>query len=337
MSKERNQSVLVFIEQSEHKIAAVSLELICKARELADQLNTSVTAVALGSNLKNKLAPLGHYGCDTIYYIDDKRLAHYTAVPYTKILVNLIKKHNPQIVLFGATINGRDLAPRISAALKCGLTADCTELKIGDYEFKNIKHENILWQIRPAFGGNIIATIVSPDVLPSMATVREGVMKMTQPDTTKNAAIMEDKCDLKTTDFPTEILEVIRQAKSSNLKGAKIIVAAGMGVATKESLNLVKQLAEALGAEIGCTRPICDAGFLGKECQIGQTGVTVRPNLYIACGISGQLQHLTGITESKRIIAINTDPNAPIFKVAHYGIHGDLNNVIPKIIKELKK
>ena len=336
MNKENNKSVLVFIEQSDNKIADVSLELICKARELANQLKTSVIAVALGSNLTNKLTHLGHYGCDRIYYIDDKRLTHYTSVPYTKILVNIIKKHTPQIVLFGATINGRDLAPRVSAALKCGLTADCTELKIGDYEFKNVKYKNILWQIRPAFGGNIIATIVSPEVSPSMATVREGVMKMNRPDTARSVQIIEEKCDVKATDFQTEILEVVRQAKSSNLKGAKIIVAAGMGVATKESLGLIKQLAETLGAEIGCTRPVSDAGLLDKECQIGQTGVTVRPNLYIACGISGQLQHLTGMTEAKRIIAINTDPNAPIFKVAHYGIYGDLNNVIPKIIQAYK-
>lgn len=336
MHKDNSKSILVFIEQSDKKIAAVSVELICKARELADQLKTEVTAIVLGSNLKNELAVLGHYGCDRIYYVDDRRLDHYTSVPYTKILVDIIKKDGPQIVLFGATINGRDLAPRVSSALKCGLTADCTELKIGDYEFKNVKYENILWQIRPAFGGNIIATIVSPDVSPSMATIREGVMKMSSPDAKRKVEIIEEKYALESSDFPTEILEVVRQAKSSNLKGAKIIVAAGMGVATKESLDLVKQLATTLGAEIGCTRPVSDAGLIEKECQVGQTGLTVRPNLYIACGISGQLQHLTGITEAKRIIAINVDPNAPIFKAAHYGIHGDLNNIIPKLIKAYK-
>lgn len=331
------QSVLVFIEQNANKIAEVSLELVCKARELADQLNVGVTAIALGHNLKNELNILGTYGCEEVYYVDDKRLAHFTSVPYSKTVAYLIKKIQPQIVLFGATICGRDLAPRVASELECGLTADCTNLQIGDYEFKGKKWNNILLQIRPAFGGNIIATIVSPESTPSMATVREGVMKMHVPDPTRTAKIIEESCHLTNSDFLTEIVEVVRQERSVNLKGAKIIVGAGMGVATQESLNLVRELAKTLGAEIGGSRPVIDAGLLGWEYQIGQTGTTVRPTLYIACGISGQVQHVVGISEAKRIIAINTDPNAPIFKVAHYGIVGDLNEVIPKMIKAYKK
>ncbi len=329
-------NVLVFVEQNNKKIADVSLELICKASHLAEQLKVEVEAVALGHDMKNKLPVLGHYGCNNVYYIDDKRLAHFTSVPYAKTIVNVIKKYQPQIVLFGATTMGRDVAPRVASQLKCGLTADCTDLKIGNYEFAGKTWENILLQIRPAFGGNIVATIVSPESMPSMATVREGVMKMSAPDESRKINIVEEKCELSENDFLTEILEVVREEKKVNLKAAKVIVAAGMGVATQESLALVKQLARIFGAEIGCSRPVVDAGLLEHERQIGQTGTTVRPNLYIACGISGQIQHVVGMNEANRIIAINSDPNAPIFKVAHYGIVSDLNDVIPKMIKAYK-
>jgi len=331
-----NHSILVFIEQNDSILADVSLELICKARALADQLKTNVSAIAIGHDLKSQLNALGHYGCDQVYYVSDKRLKHYTTFPYAKIVTTLIKKYTPQIVLFGATVNGRDLAPRVASELQCGLTADCTDLQIGDYQLKDQHWENILLQIRPAFGGNIIATIVSPESSPSMATVREGVMKMIVPNTQKTAQIIEETMELTAHDFPAEIIEVVREAKTINLKAAKIIVAAGMGVTTQESLMLIKELAKTLNAELGCSRPVADAGLLNKEHQVGQTGTTVRPNLYIACGISGQLQHLAGMNESKRIIAINTDANAPIFKVAHYGIVGDINDVIPKMIKAYK-
>lgn len=329
-------SVLVFVEQNDKKIADVSLELICEGSRLAEQLKVPVEAVTLGHDMKSELQVLGHYGCDNVYYIDDKRLAHFTSVPYAKAIANIIKKYQPQIVLFGATTMGRDIAPRVASQLKCGLTADCTDLKIGNYEFVGKTWENILLQIRPAFGGNIVATIVSPESVPGMATVREGVMKMSAPDKSRTVNIIEEKCELSKDDFLTEVLKVVREQRKVNLKAAKIIVAAGMGVATQESLALVKQLAKALGAEIGCSRPVIDAGLLEHERQIGQTGTTVRPNLYIACGISGQIQHLVGMSEANRIIAINSDPNAPIFKVAHYGIVGDLNDVIPKMIKAYK-
>ena len=330
------RNVLVFVEQIDSKIAEVSLELICKARELANQLQVNVTAILLGFGMRDKLNMLGHYGCDEIYYVDDERLVHFTSIPYAKTVATIIQKYQPQIVLFGATINGRDLAPRMSAELRCGLTADCTDLQIGKYEFKGKVWENTLLQIRPAFGGNIIATIVSPECATSMASVREGVMKMREPDTSRKAQIKEEKVEFTQHDFLTEILKVVREAKSINLKAAKIIIAAGIGVATSESLNLVRELAKTFGGVIGCTRPVVDAGLLSWEHQIGQTGTTVRPNLYIACGISGQMQHTSGMKEAKRIIAINNDPNAPIFKIAHYGIVADLNSVIPKMINAYK-
>lgn len=331
------QGVLVFIEQHDKKIADVSLELVCKARELANQLKVSVDAVAIGYDMQDELGELGHYGCDNVYYINDKHLAHFTSVAFAKIVVNIIKKHEPQIVLFGASTTGRDIAPRVASELRCGLTADCTDLQIGRYEFKEKIWENTLLQIRPAFGGNIVATIVSPESVPSMATVREGVMKMMAPNTSRKVNIIEEKCELADQDFLTEVLQIIREAKQVNLKAAKIIVAAGMGVSNQKSLDLVKELAKTLGAEIGATRAVVDAGLLEHERQVGQTGTTVRPNLYIACGISGQIQHRAGMDESKRIIAINTDAKAPIFEIAHYSIVGDLNDVIPKMIKAYKE
>jgi len=327
---------MVFIEQNDRRWADVSLELIGKASELATRLNVPVEAIAIGHNLKHDLAMLGHYGCDKVFYIDDKRLTHFSSIAYEKSIVTIIKKQRPQIVLFGATTTGRDVAPRVASALRCGLTADCTDLQIDDYQSKGKVWKNTLMQIRPAFGGNIIATIVSPESFPSMATIREGVMKMAEPDTTKTVQIIEEKCGLTDADFPTEVIEVVRQEKTVNLKAARIIVSAGMGVASPNALALVKQLARVLGAELGASRAAVDAGLLTKAHQVGQTGTTVRPNLYIACAISGQIQHRAGMDHSKRIIAINTDPDAPIFEIAHYGIVGDVNDVIPKMIKAYK-
>ncbi|MBI9099799.1 MAG: electron transfer flavoprotein subunit alpha/FixB family protein [Spirochaetaceae bacterium] len=328
-----SKSIMVFIEQNEGNIANVSLELISKASALAEQLGTSVTAAALGSGLKNKLVTLGSYGVSKVYYINDKKLHHFTAVPYSKIVSGIIKEHKPQIVLFGATTTGRALAPRVASALKCGLTADCTGLEIGDFDSKKKIYCNKLIQIRPAFGGNIIATIVSPESDPSMATVREGVMALPEHIGSEKAEIVEKKNPLCETDYMTEVLEVIHREKLVNLKSANIIVSAGMGAADPASLELVRQLADTLGGELGCSRPMVDSGVLGKEHQVGQTGITVRPNLYIACGISGQIQHRAGMSQSKRILAINKDPHAPIFSIANYGIIGELNDIIPLLIK----
>lgn len=331
------KSIMVFIEQDKGSIADVSLELLCKASSLAQELDTEVTAVALGYNIKETLEELGSYGASKVYYIEDKRLSHFTSVPYSKIISGIIKKYEPQIVLFGATTTGRALAPRVASFLKCGLTADCTALKIGDFEYKKTVYRNKLFQIRPAFGGNIIATIVSPESDPSMATVREGVMQIRKPEIYKKALIIEESCLLGDQDFLTEIIQVIYREKIVNLRLAKIIVSAGMGAADPVSLELVKKLAVTLGGELGCSRPVVDSGTLGKEHQVGQTGTTVRPNLYIACGISGQIQHRAGMSQSKRIIAINSDPDAPIFKIANYGIVGDLKEIIPRLIRFYKE
>ncbi len=335
MSKQKN--VMVFIESRAGKIAEVSLELLGAATDLAEQLGVQVEAVAVGHNLTDELAVLGHHGCQRVYYTDDARLAHFTSIPYAKTVINTIKAHNPGIVLFGATTMGRDVAPRVASALKCGLTADCTDLQIGEHKIKDKIYKNILLQIRPAFGGNIIATIVSPESMPSMATVREGVMKMAAPNPGLTVEVVNQACQLSDDDFLTEVLEVISEEKAVNLKAAQIIVSAGMGASDPEAIELARELAHALCGELGCSRPVVDSGILDKDHQVGQTGITVRPNLYIACGISGQIQHRAGMSEAKRIIAINKDPHAPIFAIAHYGIVGDVKDVLNKMIKAYRK
>jgi len=332
-----NSSVVVFVEQKNKKIADVSLELLCKARELAAKLGGTADAIVIGHNMKEELGILGRYGCRKAHYVDDPRLAHFTSVPYAKTIVALIHKYKPTIVLFGATTTGRDVAPRVASELRCGLTADCTDLRIGDHKIKDRVYKNVLLQIRPAFGGNIIATIVSPEITPSMATVREGVMKMEVLDSSTPVEVVDEDFRLPDNAFMTEIIEVVNQEKTVKLKSAQIIVSAGMGACNPESLNLVKELARVLGGEVGASRPAVDGGFIGKDHQVGQTGTTVRPTLYIACGISGQIQHRAGMAESKRIIAINKDPQAPIFDRAHYGIVGDMNDIIPKMIKSFKE
>lgn len=327
-------NVMVFIEQTDKQIAGVSLELVCKAGELAQRLGGRVEAVAIGHNMASELEILGQYGCQAIYYFDDPRLARFTSIPYAKLVVEAIKKYVPQIVLFGATTTGRDIAPRVSSELRCGLTADCTDLQIGEHKIKDRIYDKTLLQIRPAFGGNIVATIVSPESAPSMATVREGVMPMSEPTPGGTVEIVAEPCDLPDEDFMTEVLEVIREERSVNLKAASIIVSAGMGAA--DAIDQVRDLAKTLGGALGASRPVVDAGILPKAHQVGQTGTTVRPNLYIACGISGQIQHRAGMSEAKRIIAINKDAEAPIFNIAHYGIVGEVSDVIPKMIKAYK-
>jgi electron transfer flavoprotein alpha subunit len=329
-------NVLVYLEQNDNKIADVSLELICKATELARDTGGEVQAIVLGHGLGAELARPGHYGCDTVFYIEDQRLQHFTSVPYAKLVAARIETLQPRIVLFGATTQGRDIAPRVASTLRCGLTADCTDLQIGSHKYKKKVYEKTLLQIRPAFGGNIVATIVSPESSPSMATVREGVMKMSPPDPERKARIVKEECDLAAQDFPTRVIDVIRTIKSVDLKSARIIVSAGMGAATPEGIALVKELAATIGAEVGASRPVVDAGLMPGDHQVGQTGTTVRPNLYIACGISGQIQHRAGMSEAMRIIAINSDPDAPIFEIAHYGIVGDVMKVLPEMIKAYK-
>jgi len=335
MSAKNN--VWVYIQQDDGKPAEVSIELLCKARELADKLNVGVDGVLLGSDVQSEAKKLISYGVDNIFCVEDKRLKTYTPTPYTKVMVDLIKKHKPQIVLYGASTTGRDLAPRIASSLKVGLTADCTELEIGDHKIKDTEFKDILYQIRPAFGGNIIATIVSPEHRPQMATVREGVMKLAEPKPDYKGTVTPIKVEFdEGSDFPTDILERVMEEKTVNLKSARIIVSGGMGVGSEEDFQLIKDLAHTLGGEVGASRAAVDAGFIKHDHQVGQTGTTVRPKLYIACGISGSIQHRAGMDQSARILAINTDPDAPIFQIAHYGIVGDIKEVIPKLIKSYK-
>jgi electron transfer flavoprotein alpha subunit len=335
MSEKNN--VWVFLQQDDGKISEVSVELVCKARDLANKLKVNTAGVLIGDNMKAKAEKLFQYQCDEIFTVEDPRLRHYQPVPYTKIMCELVKRHQPQIVLYGATTVGRDLGPRVASNLKVGLTADCTDLQIGDHQLKDKLFKDILYQIRPAFGGNIIATIVSPEKKPQMATVREGVMKLSQPVKSFKGKITP-VTDIKIDDaeLMSEIIKRVKEEKRVNLKGARIIVSGGIGVGSKENFDLIREMAHVLGAEIGASRAAVDAGFIPKDHQVGQTGTTVRPNLYIACGISGSIQHRAGMSESGKIMAINTDRDAPIFQIAHYGIVGDLNDVIPRIIRAFK-
>ena len=334
-------NVFVYIEVEEQTIADVSLELLTKGRELASTLGVKLEAVLFGHNVRSLAPELAAYGADTVWVADDEIFAPFRTLPHTAALVGLIEQQKPQIVLFGATPVGRDFAPRVSSALHSGLTADCTELVIGDHKDAKSGREytDLLYQIRPAFGGNIIATIVNPDHRPQMATVREGVMRK-EPQATPAVGEVREfdwRPMVKDTDLAVRIVERHIEERKIDIKGASIIVAGGYGLGSKENFRLVHELADVLGAEVGASRAAVDAGFTEHERQIGQTGVTVRPKLYIACGISGQIQHTAGMDGSAMIVSINTDPAAPICKIADYAITGDVNEVIPKMIKYYKQ
>lgn len=334
-------NIFVYIEIEEGKVADVSLELLTKGRELASTLGVGLDAVVLGEKLAGIEKELAKYGADTVWVADDKTFAPFRTLPHTAVLCGLIEQEKPQIVLFGATCIGRDFAPRVSSALHSGLTADCTQLVIGDHKDPKTGKEytDLLYQIRPAFGGNIIATIVNPDCRPQMATVREGVMRKeyaAQPGRGEVRAI-DWKKFVKDTDLAVRIVERQIEERKIDIKGAGIIVAGGYGMGSKENFKLVHELADVLGGEVGASRAAVDAGFTDHARQVGQTGVTVRPKLYIACGISGQIQHTAGMDQSAMVISINTDPEAPINKIADFAITGDVNEVIPKMIKYYKQ
>lgn len=335
------KNVFVYCELEEGTVADVSLELLTKGRKLANQLGCKLEAIAIGSGLDTITKQIFPYGADVIHIASDKRLEYYQTLPHASIVSKLLKEENPQIVLFGATSVGRDLAPRVASALRCGLTADCTSLQIGDHEDKkNNKHyKDLLYQIRPAFGGNIIATIINPEMHPQMATVREGVMKKEMISSSYEGTIKTISVDkyIGENDFCTKIIERHIEKSKINIKGAPIVIAGGYGVGSKENFNQLFELADVLGGEVAGSRAAVDAGFIAHERQVGQTGVTVRPKLYIACGISGAVQHRAGMDESAMIISINTDPNAPINSIADYTIIGDLNEIIPKMITYYKK
>ena len=332
-------NLFVYIETEGGKVADVSLELLTKGRELATELGVKLEAVVIGDGIAGVAPELAKYGADPVWIAEGKELAPYRTLPHAAILCGLIEAEKPQICLMGATPVGRDLGPRVSSAMHSGLTADCTSLVIGDHEAKGKEYKNLLYQIRPAFGGNIIATIINPDCRPQMATVREGVMKKeyaAQPGAGEVRAIDWQKMTSEA-DFVVKIIERHIEERKINIKNAGIIVAGGYGMGSKENFKLCFDLAETLGGEVGASRAAVDAGFCEHARQVGQTGVTVRPKLYIACGVSGQIQHTAGMDGSAMIIAINTDPEAPINKIADYTIIGDVAEVIPRMIKSYKQ
>lgn len=336
-----NNNLIVYCEYEDGKVADVSLELLTKGRHLADRLGVKLEALVIGNNLKDVEKQVAPYGADVVYKVEDARLYPYTSNPHAAVLINLFKEIKPQICLMGATCIGRDLGPRVSSSLHSGLTADCTSLEIGDHKDPKTGKEytDLLYQIRPAFGGNIVATIVNPECRPQMATVREGVMKKEVFDPNHKAEVidLDPKKYVSDSDFVVEIIDRHIEKSKVNIKNSPIIVAGGYGVGSKENFDLLYELANTLGAEVGASRAAVDAGYCEHERQIGQTGVTVRPKLYIACGISGQIQHIAGMQESSIIISVNNDPNAPINTIADYVITGNIEDVLPKLIKYYKK
>ena len=338
---EDKHNLIVYCEFDEGRIADVSLELLTKGRALATARGIKLEAIVLGDKLQGIEKQIFPYGVDVVYKMEDARLFPYTSLPHASAVINLFREIEPEICLMGATSIGRDLGPRVSSCLHSGLTADCTSLEIGDHTDPVTKKEykNLLYQIRPAFGGNIVATIVNPECRPQMATVREGVMKKEVFDENYRGQVV-DLDAKKYVDEASYVVKIIdREIEKSkvNIKNSPIIVAGGYGVGSKENFDLIFQLASVLGGEVGASRAAVDAGFVEHDRQIGQTGVTVRPKLYIACGISGQIQHIAGMNESSIIISINSDPNAPINDIADYVITGNLEEVIPKLIKYYKK
>lgn len=336
-----NNNLIVYCEYDEGRIADVSLELLTKGRQLASKLGVKLEAIVIGDNLDGIEKQLFPYGVDTVYKVSDKRLYPYTSNPHAAVLINLFREIKPQICLMGATCIGRDLGPRVSSCLHSGLTADCTSLEIGDHKDPKTgkEYSDLLYQIRPAFGGNIVATIVNPDCRPQMATVREGVMKKEIFDENHKGEVIELETSkyVKPEDFVVEIIDRHIEKSKINIKGAPIIVAGGYGMGSRENFDLLYQLAETLGGEVGASRAAVDAGFAEHARQIGQTGVTVRPKLYIACGISGQIQHIAGMQDSSIIISINNDPDAPINTIADFVITGNVEDIVPKLIKYYKK
>ena len=334
-------NVFVYCEIEGTTVADVSLELLTKGRKLANQLGCQLEAVVAGTGLDGVEKQVLKYGVDRLHVFDAPGLFPYTSLPHTSILVNLFKEEKPQICLMGATVIGRDLGPRVSSSLTSGLTADCTQLEIGSHEDKKLgkTYDNLLYQIRPAFGGNIIATIVNPEHRPQMATVRPGVMKMEILDENYMGQVFRHEVAkyVPETDYVVKVIDRQVQKSKNNLKGASIVVAGGYGMGSKEGFDQLFILAKELHAEVGASRAAVDAGFCEADRQIGQTGITVHPKMYIACGISGQIQHIAGMQDSGIIISINNDPNAPINAIADYVINGTVEEVIPKLIKYYKK
>lgn len=331
MDNKNYKGVWVFAEQRDGEIQKVSLELLGKGRELADVLETKLTAVLLGADVGKLANELIYYGADEVILAEDQLLGIYATEPYTKVMTELIQERKPEIFLLGATAIGRDLAPRISARIHTGLTADCTSLEIEG-------ETNLLLMTRPAFGGNLMATIVCPDHRPQMSTVRPGVMMKRDRDESRSGDIIQHHCNLTAADLNIEIVEVVKETKKKvNIEDAEVLVSGGRGMGNPENFRILEDLAKELGGVVSGSRAVVDAGWLERERQVGQTGKTVRPNLYFACGISGAIQHLAGMEESDLIIAINKNDTAPIFEIADVGIVGDVNKVIPAVTEEIRR
>ncbi len=343
MGLEAYKGVYVFAQQVDNVLSGIAFELLGKAKDLAKDLDTDVTAVLIGSGVKELADQLAEYGADKVIVVDDPELKEYRTEPYTHALASVINEYKPEIMLVGATAIGRDLGPRVSARVKTGLTADCTVLEIGDFPLnpvpgkENEQKHNQLLMTRPAFGGNTIATIACPQFRPQMATVRPGVMQKAPKVEGAKAVVEEFNPGFTPDNKYVEILEVVKSVVDTvDIMDAKILVSGGRGVGSPENFKILDDLAEVLGATVSCSRAVVDAGWKPKDLQVGQTGKTVRPNVYFAIGISGAIQHLAGMEESDIIIAINKDDTAPIFDVADYGIVGDLNKVVPALTEKLK-
>jgi electron transfer flavoprotein alpha subunit len=343
MALEEYKGVFVFAQQVDNVLDGVAFELLGKGKDLAKDLNTDVTAVLIGSGVKNLADQLAEYGADKVIVVDDPELKEYRTEPYAHALASVINEYKPEIVLVGATAIGRDLGPTVSARVKTGLTADCTSLEIGDFPLvatpgkEDEQKHNQLLMTRPAFGGNTIATIACPDNRPQMATVRPGVMQKIAPISGAKANIVEFNPGFTPNNRYVEILNIVKAVKTTaNIMEAKILVSGGRGVGSKENFKLLDDLAEVLGGTVSCSRAVVENGWQPADLQVGQTGKTVRPQIYFAIGISGAIQHVAGMEDSDLIIAINKDEDAPIFDVADYGLVGDLNKIVPALTAALK-
>ena len=341
MNLEEYKGVYVFAEQVDNKLSGIAFELLGKAKDLAADLNAEVAAVLIGSDVKGLADELAAYGADKVIVVDDPELKEYRTEPYAHALASVIEKYKPEIMLVGATAIGRDLGPRVSARVQTGLTADCTQLEIGDFPInpvagKEQKHNQLL-MTRPAFGGNTIATIACPDNRPQMATVRPGVMQKIAKIEGAKANVEEFNPGFTPDNKYVEILDIVKNvADVVDIQDAKILVSGGRGVGTPENFKMLEELAEVVGGTVSCSRAVVDAGWKPQDLQVGQTGKTVRPQVYFAIGISGAIQHVAGMEESDLIIAVNKDEDAPIFDVADYGIVGDLNKIVPALTEALK-
>lgn len=341
MGLEEYRGVYVFAQQVDNELSGIAFELLGKAKDLAKDLDTDVTAVLVGSDVKGLVDDLAKYGADKVIVVDDPELKEYRTEPYTHALASVINEYKPEIMLVGATAIGRDLGPRVSARVQTGLTADCTVLEIGDFPLRAIpgreqKHNQLL-MTRPAFGGNTIATIACPNHRPQMATVRPGVMQKKEPVAGAKAEVIEYNPGFTPNDKYVEILDIVKSVTETvDIQAAKILVSGGRGVGSAENFALLDDLAEALGGTVSCSRAVVDNGWKPKDLQVGQTGKTVRPNVYFAIGISGAIQHVAGMEDSDLIVAINKDEDAPIFDVADYGLVGDLNKIVPALTTALK-